>query len=159
MGPSDAAIDQFYSMNSSSPQPMPMSGSPTMPISPTGNITIVRSGWAGNADEDDDGFGTGGGAYGQENFKTRRWLIETLLQYDQSERRTFLEFCTSCGRLPVGGLKALGMKILPEQPGRTLPRSRACANTLFLPDYPSKEEFQRSLKLALHESHGQFEQE
>ena len=39
------------------------------------------------------------------------------------------------------------------------PRSRACANTLFLPDYPTKEEFQYHLKLALNDSMGQFEQE
>jgi len=88
-----------------------------------------------------------------------RWLIEILLEFDQDSRRAFLEFCTSCGRLPTGGLQALNLKILPEQPGRMLPRSRACANTLFLPDYPNKNEFERYLKLALHDSHGQFEQE
>ncbi|CAD7938588.1 unnamed protein product [Amoebophrya sp. A120] len=95
----------------------------------------------------------------EEDFKMRRWLIQCLMEMTQKERSIFIEFCTSCPRLPVGGLKALGLKILPEQPGRILPRSRACANTLFLPDYPTRQAFEYHLKLALHDSMGQFEQE
>merc|ERR1712194_14558 len=94
-----------------------------------------------------------------EDFKMRRWLIQALLSMGQKERSVFIEFCSSCPRLPSGGLKALNLKILPEQPGRILPRSRACANTLFLPDYTTYEEFEFHLKLALHDSFGQFEQE
>ena len=95
----------------------------------------------------------------EEDFKMRRFLITSLLSMSQRERLIFIEFCTSCPRLPSGGLKALGLKILPEQPGRVLPRSRACANTLFLPDFPTYEEFDYHLKLALFDSMGQFEQE
>lgn len=113
--------------------------------SPTGNQVMNLVGG-----EDDDQA---------PNFKMRRWLIDCLLDMGPKERQIFIEFCTSCPRLPVGGLKALGLKVLPEQPGRILPRSRACANTLFLPDYPTKAEFEYHLKLALHDSMGQFEQE
>ena len=37
-----------------------------------------------------------------EDFKMRRWLLETLFQMSQKERGMFLEFCTSCARLPIG---------------------------------------------------------
>lgn len=117
----------------------------TFPQSPVHFLPSPKNGMPAQEDEED--------------FKMRRWLIECLLEMNQKERQCFIEFCTSCPRLPVGGLKALGLKILPEQPGRILPRSRACANTLFLPDYPTRQEFEYHLKLALHDSMGQFEQE
>jgi len=74
-----------------------------------------------------------GGGFSQDSEQLK-WLREELVAMPQPLRAKFLEFVTSCPRLPPGGLKELQLSIHPDPAGVTgLPRSRACAHRLFLP--------------------------
>eukprot|EP00929_Paragymnodinium_shiwhaense_P083958 TRINITY_DN44870_c0_g1_i1.p1 TRINITY_DN44870_c0_g1~~TRINITY_DN44870_c0_g1_i1.p1 ORF type:complete len:2579 (-),score=467.18 TRINITY_DN44870_c0_g1_i1:117-7853(-) len=98
-----------------------------------------------------------GGGYSSES-ETVRWLREELLDMAQPYRAKFLEFVTSCPRLPPGGLKELQLSVHPDPAGgRGLPRSRACAHRLFLPRYASREELARQLNEAILSSGGHHE--
>eukprot|EP00435_Cladocopium_sp_Y103_P047745 s3655_g14.t1 len=66
------------------------------------------------------------------------WLRDELLEMSQGLRARFLDFATSCPRLPPGGLASLKLTASPGA-GR-FPRSRACANQLYLPKYETREE-------------------
>lgn len=88
-------------------------------------------------------------------------LVAVLLEMDQPNRARFLDFASSCPRLPPGGIANFHLDVFPEpQKGsrRGLPRSRACANQLYLPPYSSKEELQESLFEAMCCSAGHHEQ-
>ncbi|CAK0885886.1 unnamed protein product, partial [Prorocentrum cordatum] len=86
-------------------------------------------------------------------------LVALLLEMDQANRSRFLDFVTSCPRLPPGGITNFKMYVFPD-PGcrRGYPRSRACANQLYLPPYASKEELRERLHEAMHSSAGHHEQ-
>jgi hypothetical protein len=98
-----------------------------------------------------------GGGFSQDSLQLR-WLREELVEMPQLKRAKFLEFVTSCPRLPPGGLKELQMSIHPDMDKVTgLPRSRACAHRLFLPKYASREELARQLNEAILSSGGHHE--
>jgi len=42
------------------------------------------------------------------------WLVSILIELDNKQRSTFLDFVTSCPRLPPGGLQALTIDVFPE---------------------------------------------
>jgi hypothetical protein len=101
-----------------------------------------------------------GGGFSQ-NSTQLRWLREELVSMQQPLRAKFLEFVTSCPRLPPGGLKELQISIHPDPNGAIpgMPRSRACAHRLFLPRYGSREELARQLNEAILSSGGHHELE
>jgi len=89
-------------------------------------------------------------------------LVAVLLEMDQADRARFLDFVTSCPRLPPGGIANFHLDVFPD-PSNTgsrkgFPRSRACANQLYLPSYSSKEELRDRLVEAMHCSSGHHEQ-
>jgi hypothetical protein len=87
------------------------------------------------------------------------WLIDVLVEMGPNERSVFLDFVTSCPSLPPGGLKSLSIVVtlLTDGTSSSLPRSRACANTVYLPKYESKTQLQEKLATALQNFHGMHE--
>jgi hypothetical protein len=87
------------------------------------------------------------------------WLIDVLLEMGSNERSVFLDFVTSCPSLPPGGLKSLSIVVTLQTDGtaNSLPRSRACANTVYLPKYESKAQLKEKLAMALENFHGMHE--
>ncbi|CAJ1404474.1 unnamed protein product [Effrenium voratum] len=83
------------------------------------------------------------------------WLRDELLEMSQGLRARFLDFATSCPRLPPGGLASLKLTASPCA-GR-FPRSRACANQLYLPKYETREELHEKLTEALLACEGHHE--
>ncbi|CAJ1358780.1 unnamed protein product [Effrenium voratum] len=82
-------------------------------------------------------------------------LVAVLLEMDQANRARFLDFVSSCPRLPPGGIANFHLDVFPDpQTGsrKGFPRSRACANQLYLPPYSSKEELRERLVEALRQS-------
>eukprot|EP00931_Biecheleriopsis_adriatica_P059454 TRINITY_DN35572_c0_g1_i2.p1 TRINITY_DN35572_c0_g1~~TRINITY_DN35572_c0_g1_i2.p1 ORF type:complete len:2564 (+),score=512.69 TRINITY_DN35572_c0_g1_i2:166-7857(+) len=87
-------------------------------------------------------------------------LVAVLLDMDQASRSRFLDFVSSCPRFPPGGIDSFHVDVFPDSDsGRGFPRSRACANQLYLPLYRSKEELRERLHEAIHGSSGHHEQE
>jgi len=100
-----------------------------------------------------------GGGFSPESEQVR-WLREEMLAMEPPLRAKFLEFVTSCPRLPPGGLKELQLSVHPDPAeGAGFPRSRACAHRLFLPRYVSREELARQLHEAINSSGGHHEQQ
>lgn len=88
------------------------------------------------------------------------WLIEILLDFAQKDRQRFLDFVTSCPRLPPGGINRLHIEIcgLADATGKSaigknqskFPYSRACSSQLYLPTALYKS--QADLRKYLHEA-------
>jgi len=91
---------------------------------------------------------------------TYKYLVSVLLEMNQAERSRFLDFVSSCPRLPPGGIAKFHVDVFPDNSStkQGFPRSRACANQLYLPPYSSKEELQGKLHEAMHCSAGHHEQ-
>lgn len=88
-----------------------------------------------------------------------RWLVAALLDMDQATRSRFLDFVSSCPRLPPGGIANFHLDVYPDPSSKKgFPRSRACANQLYLPPYSSREELGEKLHEAVHSSSGHHEQ-
>lgn len=88
-----------------------------------------------------------------------RWLVAVLLDMDQATRSRFLDFVSSCPRLPPGGIANFHLDVYPDPTSKQgFPRSRACANQLYLPPYTSREELGEKLHEAVHSSSGHHEQ-
>lgn len=87
---------------------------------------------------------------------TYQFLIKVMLDMDNQERSKFLDFVTSCPRLPPGGMSKFRMDVHLEKQGR-YPRSRACANQLFLPVFESKEHLHEMLTESMMSSTGHHE--
>lgn len=88
-------------------------------------------------------------------------LVAVLLEMDQANRARFLDFVSSCPRLPPGGIANFHLDVFPDPKTgsrKGLPRSRACANQLYLPPYSSKEELRERLFEAMYCSVGHHEQ-
>jgi len=86
-------------------------------------------------------------------------LVQVLLDLDHSDRARFLDFVSSCPRFPPGGISAFNVDVFRDiSRQRGFPRSRACANQLYLPPYNTKEELQEKLHEAMHCSAGHYEQ-
>merc|ERR1719499_1769628 len=88
-----------------------------------------------------------------------KFLVAVLLEMDQGERSRFLDFVSSCPRLPPGGIAKFHVDVFPDATTKQgYPRSKACANQLYLPPYGSREELQERLHEAMHSSAGHHEQ-
>jgi len=92
-----------------------------------------------------------------------RNLISVLFEFDQAERKSFLNFLTGCPHLPNGGLKYLDppLCVMRKNPNdevagvdEALSSSRTCRNQLHLPPYTSKEVMRKKLKQSMEESEG-----
>jgi len=95
-----------------------------------------------------------------EKSPSYKFLVAVLLELGQAERSRFLDFVSSCPRLPPGGIAKFHVDVFPDTSAsrQAFPRSRACANQLYLPPYTSKEELQAKLVEAMHSSAGHHEQ-
>jgi len=90
---------------------------------------------------------------------TYKHLVSVLLDMLQADRSRFLDFVTSCPRLPPGGMATFHVDVFPDPASEQgFPRSRACANQLYLPPYSSKEALREKLHEAMHCSAGHHEQ-
>jgi len=85
-----------------------------------------------------------------------KYLIDVLISMNNSDRARFLDFVSSCPRLLPGG--KFYMDVCPAPKMQKYPRSRACANQLYLPEYSSREELQTNLFEAMYSSVGHHEQ-
>jgi len=85
-----------------------------------------------------------------------KYLIDVLISMNNSDRARFLDFVSSCPRLLPGG--KFYMDVCPAPKMQKYPRSRACANQLYLPEYSSREELNTHLFEAMYSSVGHHEQ-
>jgi len=91
---------------------------------------------------------------------TYKFLVADLVAMNQAQRSRFLDFVSSCPRLPPGGMAKFHVDVFPDSTAgpTAFPRSRACANQLYLPPYTCKEELHAKLHEAIHSSAGHHEQ-
>ena len=88
------------------------------------------------------------------------WLREELLAMGRLERASFVQFVTSCPRLPPGGLAALpkGPIVVDEMsrdgPELRWPTARTCTQQLRLPRYESREVLGALLRKTIPHSEG-----
>merc|ERR1711920_467729 len=89
-----------------------------------------------------------------------KYLVADLVEMNQADRSRFLDFVSSCPRLPPGGIAKFHVDVFPDSTAtkQGFPRSRACANQLYLPPYDSKDEMHAKLHEAMHCSAGHHEQ-
>eukprot|EP00922_Rhytidocystis_sp_ex-Travisia-forbesii_P061402 GHVS01091015.1.p1 GENE.GHVS01091015.1~~GHVS01091015.1.p1 ORF type:complete len:1010 (-),score=115.67 GHVS01091015.1:587-3616(-) len=82
------------------------------------------------------------------------WDVCTSL--DTHQKRKFLRFCTGSDRAPLGGLRALHLKVQRNgcEPVERLPTAYTCFNTLLLPEYGTQEKLRRLLVTAIENSEG-----
>ncbi|XP_065854953.1 E3 ubiquitin-protein ligase UPL4 [Euphorbia lathyris] len=89
-------------------------------------------------------------------------LLEIMQEFNQEQRRAFLQFVTGAPRLPPGGLASLNPKLTIVRkhcsncPDADLPSVMTCANYLKLPPYSSKERMKEKLLFAITEGQGSF---
>ncbi|KAL3234360.1 Ubiquitin fusion degradation protein 4 [Nakaseomyces bracarensis] len=91
-------------------------------------------------------------------------LISIMTEFDEQEKRVFLQFLTGSPKLPLGGFKALKPKftvVLKHaedglHPDDYLPSVMTCANYLKLPKYSSKEIMVKKIMQAMQEGAGSF---
>eukprot|EP00043_Microstomoeca_roanoka_P016942 m.175572 g.175572 ORF g.175572 m.175572 type:complete len:2014 (+) comp16549_c2_seq2:454-6495(+) len=98
------------------------------------------------------------------NSQQVRHLIETLLEFDQDQRRKFIQFLTGSPNLPVGGFKALKPPFTVvlkdaegQPPDNVLPSVMTCQNYFKLPMYSSKEMLKQRILVAITEGQGSFD--
>ncbi|KAK1562419.1 hypothetical protein Q3G72_011634 [Acer saccharum] len=89
-------------------------------------------------------------------------LLEIIQEFDNEQRRAFLQFVTGAPRLPPGGLASLNPKLTIVRKhcsncvDADLPSVMTCANYLKLPPYSSKERMKEKLLYAITEGQGSF---
>ncbi|KAJ8899755.1 hypothetical protein K2173_019455 [Erythroxylum novogranatense] len=89
-------------------------------------------------------------------------LLEIIQEFNNNERRAFLQFVTGAPRLPPGGLASLNPKLtivrkhFSNSDDADLPSVMTCANYLKLPPYSSKEKMKEKLLYAITEGQGSF---
>jgi E3 ubiquitin-protein ligase TRIP12 len=96
--------------------------------------------------------------------KSVQSLIASMVKFDDTKRRLFLQFLTGSPRLPIGGFKKLkpDFTVVLKRPedglkaDDYLPSVMTCANYLKLPDYSSAEMFEQRLDQAIKEGAGSF---
>lgn len=89
-----------------------------------------------------------------------KYLVDILLEMEHRDRQRFLDFVTSCPRLPPGGISKMHIEINGLSPPikSKLPFSRACSSQLYLANsYTSKEDLQSYLHEAMYSSVGNHE--
>ncbi|CAL8094709.1 unnamed protein product [Calicophoron daubneyi] len=92
-----------------------------------------------------------------------RFLFEVMSEFNEEQRRLFVQFVTGSPRLPIGGFRALKppLKIVMkresgENADDHLPSVMTCQNYLKLPDYSSKELLASKLLYAIREGQNAF---
>lgn len=89
-----------------------------------------------------------------------QWFWEVVQSFSKEDRARLLQFVTGTSKVPLEGFKALqGISGLQRfqihkaygSPDR-LPSAHTCFNQLDLPEYPSKEQLEERLLLAIHEA-------
>lgn len=101
--------------------------------------------------------------YTKESEAIKR-LINILVNFNDIEKRSFLQFLTGSPKLPVGGFKSLRPEFTVvrklAEPGSSdddyLPSVMTCANYLKLPNYSSEEIMKAKLVQAVNEGAGAF---
>ncbi|ABN67843.2 ubiquitin--protein ligase [Scheffersomyces stipitis CBS 6054] len=91
-------------------------------------------------------------------------LITILVQFNEEERRAFLQFLTGAPKLPIGGFKALRPELTVVRKHAEeglkdddyLPSVMTCANYLKLPNYSSEDLMRKRLLQAINEGAGAF---
>ena len=92
-------------------------------------------------------------------------LLEFMQSLDSQQKRLFLQFCTGCPRLPIGGFKSLQppltvVRKVPSDPSDSpdsfLPSVMTCQNYLKLPEYSSYDMLKKNLLYAIQEGHETF---
>ncbi|XP_012082279.1 E3 ubiquitin-protein ligase UPL4 isoform X2 [Jatropha curcas] len=89
-------------------------------------------------------------------------LLEIMQEFNQEQRRAFLQFVTGAPRLPPGGLASLSPKLTIVRKhcsncaDADLPSVMTCANYLKLPPYSSKDKMKEKLLYAITEGQGSF---
>ncbi|KAJ9184255.1 hypothetical protein P3X46_004000 [Hevea brasiliensis] len=89
-------------------------------------------------------------------------LLEIMQEFNQEQRRAFLQFVTGAPRLPPGGLASLNPKLTIVRKhcsncaDADLPSVMTCANYLKLPPYSSKDKMKEKLLYAITEGQGSF---
>ncbi|KAK8527091.1 hypothetical protein V6N13_084961 [Hibiscus sabdariffa] len=88
------------------------------------------------------------------------WFWEVVKAFSKEDMARLLQFVTGTSKVPLEGFKALQGISGPQKfqihkafgaPER-LPSAHTCFNQLDLPEYPSKEQLQERLLLAIHEA-------
>ncbi|KAH0920548.1 hypothetical protein HID58_020566 [Brassica napus] len=88
------------------------------------------------------------------------WFWEVVKAFSKEDMARFLQFVTGTSKVPLEGFKALQGISGPQRlqihkayggPER-LPSAHTCFNQLDLPEYPSKEQLEERLLLAIHEA-------
>jgi E3 ubiquitin-protein ligase TRIP12 len=87
-----------------------------------------------------------------------------LSEFNDKERRHFLQFVTGCPRLPFGGFKGLNppltvVRKTPDsnkKPNDYLPSVMTCVNYIKLPEYTSFDIMKERFQLAMMEGSGSF---
>lgn len=84
-----------------------------------------------------------------------KWFWEVVHILSADDKRLLLQFCTGCGRSPVGGLGRLQFIISRAGPDSdSLPTVHTCFNHYLMPEYSSKEKLERLLRVAILHSTG-----
>lgn len=81
------------------------------------------------------------------------WFWRFVRSLSATERALLLKFCTGQSRLPVGGFESLSPRFqvvwLPFERNQPMPQAATCFHQLKLPCYPSYEELERWVLLAI----------
>ncbi|KAI9151949.1 putative ubiquitin fusion degradation protein C12B10.01c [Paramyrothecium foliicola] len=91
-------------------------------------------------------------------------LLQTMSEFDASQRREFLQFTTGSPKLPIGGFKSLTPMFTvvckpsehPYTSDDYLPSVMTCVNYLKLPDYSTIKIMKKQLFTAVKEGQGAF---
>ncbi|KAH9287706.1 hypothetical protein KI387_031823 [Taxus chinensis] len=93
-----------------------------------------------------------------------QWFWEVVQCFNKEDRARLIQFVTGTSKVPLEGFKALqGISGLQKfqihkaygSPDR-LPSAHTCFNQLDLPEYPSREQLEERLLLAIHEANEGF---
>ncbi|CAM0137538.1 unnamed protein product [Umbelopsis sp. WA50703] len=96
--------------------------------------------------------------------KAIKYLLEIMTEFNEEERREFLQFITGSPKLPIGGWKNLSPMFTivrkPHEPPLIsddyLPSVMTCVNYLKLPDYSTKDAMRKRLLTSVTEGKGSF---
>jgi hypothetical protein len=71
-------------------------------------------------------------------------------EFDEENKKKFLQFTTGCDRAPVNGLKSLPLYIGRQgEDSDKLPTAHTCFNHLLIPEYNSAEKLRTKLMTAI----------
>jgi ubiquitin-protein ligase E3 A len=88
------------------------------------------------------------------NSRAVRLFWEIFKEFSPAEKARFLCFTTGTDRVPLGGLSNVAITIQRLTDTSKLPISHTCFSVFGLPEYRSKEEMARKIRLAISETEG-----